>query len=125
MTEYQLYQLDEVDQVMGQIATEMLGSVKKREKLLDLALCIREGLNNALLYGRVDTEHPVILEISWNNKECHFVIYDNGDGVSEAQSNAEPDMLSESGRGLMIMQELLRELSFEKGVIRATMDLEQ
>ena len=32
MTEYQLYQLDEVDQVMKQIATEMLSVVKKKEK---------------------------------------------------------------------------------------------
>lgn len=122
---FRLYRLNEVELIMKQIEMLLIEHNCAKEKKLDLALCIREGLNNGILHGNGgDETKEVLLDINFEQKCCVFTIHDCGDGIEKKERNKEVDGLSESGRGLMLMQELLDQLECGKGYIKGKMDLE-
>lgn len=125
MTEYKLQRLDEVDGVMKEIGKLLIEENCSREKFLDLALCIRESLNNAILHGNGGDESlPVCVMVDFAQRSCLFTVKDCGSGVAEEAKDEEVDLLSESGRGLLLMKELLDELEFGTGYVSGKMSLE-
>jgi len=125
MTEYKLFRLDEVDRVMKEIGQLLVEHSCSKEKLLDLALCIREGLNNAILHGNgCDETLPACIVLDFVQNDCVFTIKDCGDGIQKKENDETEDLLSESGRGLMLMEALLDKLEYGKGYVSGKMSLE-
>ncbi len=90
-----------------------------REKQMDIRLCIMEAVQNSLLYG-VSVDGEPYVQISWRCDENGFVftVEDRGPGIPAELRLPERDILSldEHGRGIMLMQTILDELTFnEKG----------
>lgn len=87
------------------------------EKFWDIILCLREGVNNAFLHGNAQDSGNV--EIIWEiqNREFTFWINDGGGEIFEPTTTKLLDPLSEHGRGLLLMQELLDEMYFAKGAV--------
>ncbi len=90
-----------------------------REKKMDIRLCLMEAVQNGLLYGVPEGEQPYV-QITWRCDDAGFVftVEDRGPGIPVELRVQERDMLSleEHGRGILLMQTILDELTFnEKG----------
>lgn len=88
------------------------------EKQMDLRLCLMEAVQNALLHGRRRVDTPASVEVRWRCTEqgfC-FCVQDDGHGVPIGlRTQSWNDVsLEEHGRGLLLMQAILDELSFNE-----------
>ena len=97
-----------------------------KEQCLDIALCLRESVSNAFLYGNINGKDRCV-RISYEIKEDCFLfwVYDCGDKKLEVCPRRENDLLSEHGRGLLLMRELLDEMYFEKGAVGGKLTLKR
>ncbi len=90
-----------------------------REKQMDIRLCLMEAVQNGLLYGVPDDGQPYV-QITWLCDETGFVftVEDRGAGIPVELRRPDRDIVSleEHGRGILLMQTILDELTFnEKG----------
>lgn len=91
-----------------------------KEKQMDIRLCLMEAVQNGLLYGIPEDGGPAEVSVNWKCSEEGFLfsVEDNGPGIPAELRETGRDILSfeEHGRGIMLMQTILDELTFnEKG----------
>ena len=91
-----------------------------KEKQMDIRLCLMEAVQNGLLYGTPEDGGAAEVSVSWvcSEEGIIFSVEDKGPGIPAELREAGRDILSfeEHGRGIMLMQTILDELTFnEKG----------
>ena len=91
-----------------------------KEKQMDIRLCLMEAVQNGLLYGTPEDGGVAEVSVSWACSEegIIFSVEDKGPGIPAELREAGRDILSfeEHGRGIMLMQTIMDELTFnEKG----------
>ena len=122
--EFSLKAVEEIDAFIKEIAQYLKAQAVDREQCLDIALCLRESVNNAFLYGNINgKDRCVKVSCKIEAGQFCFWVYDCGDKKLEVCPKRETDVLSEHGRGLLLMQELLDEMYFEKGVVGGKLTL--
>ncbi len=88
------------------------------EKQMDIRLCIMEAVQNALLYGCPQNQNDASVEICWQctPQGFSFTVTDEGPGVPKSLQHQTWDMISleEHGRGLLLMQAILDEVTFNE-----------
>lgn len=112
--------LEQLNDVTDRLQQQLNQWQVSREKQMDLRLCLMEAVQNSLLYGTPENGQSGEVKISWNCDHEGFIfsVEDNGPGVPEELRNRSWDILSmeEHGRGILLMQTILDELTFnEKG----------
>lgn len=93
------------------------------EKQMDIRLCIMEAVQNALLYGCPQNQNNAGVEICWQctPQGFSFTVTDEGPGVPKSlqhqtwdRISLEEHALEEHGRGLLLMQAILDEVTFNE-----------
>lgn len=110
-----LTELKEMGKVLSHLKERLIHFDITHDELLDVQLTITETLSNAFLHGSKNMESPQV-EIEWRiNKRCILLkVKDNGPGF-----NYDPECdldnyeeLSEGGRGLFLLQNILDKVWF-------------
>ena len=84
--------------------------------LQDLKLAAMEALSNSFQYGQVSKQKPVKLRLSASPKKIEMQVHDYGRGFDLAKAIRKPPSdLATGGRGLLIMKNLMDQISFKKG----------
>ncbi len=109
--------IEDIDEFIENLKRYLQAYHVGEEKFWDIILCLREGINNAFLHGNAQDSGNV--EIIWEiqNGEFTFWIDDGGDKIFAPTKIDESNLLSEHGRGLLLMRELLDEMYFAKGAV--------
>lgn len=124
--ECSLKAVEEIDIFIKQMVRYLKEHAVNKEQCLDIALCLRESVNNAFLYGNINGEDRCVKVCYEINADCFmFWVYDCGDKKLELCQKKEEDLLSEHGRGLLLMRELLDEMYFEKGAVGGKLTLKR
>ena len=113
--------LEQLNDVTRQLQNELQQWAVPEDKQMELRLCLMEAAQNGLLYGGCpQAGQPAEVQISWQCSEHCFVysVEDNGPGIpAELRERSWDDIsLEEHGRGILLMQAMLDEVTFnEKG----------
>jgi len=88
------------------------------KQFFQIELAMREVINNAIIHGnQSDPSKRVTIHFTWNSKFLRIRIQDeNPENVDFAKLNremAKKDILSPSGRGLLIIQSYMDSVTFE------------
>ncbi len=88
------------------------------EKQMDIRLCVMEAVQNGLLHGCPSGGQPAEVRLRWqcSREGFAFQVADNGPGVPPELRCRSWDALSleEHGRGILLLQAILDEVSFNE-----------
>lgn len=112
--------LEQLNEVTVWLLEELQQRNVPEEKQMELRLCFMEAVQNGLLYSRPSDGRAAEVRVSWYCDNCCFeyTVEDDGDGVPPELRNRnwEDCVLEEHGRGILLMQTILDEVTFnEKG----------
>lgn len=112
--------LEELKAVTDLLQEQLSQWPASKEKQMDIRLCLMEAVQNGLLYGKPEDGGKAEVHVSWKCSEDGFVfsVEDHGPGIPAELREEGRDILSfeEHGRGILLMQTILDELTFnEKG----------
>jgi serine/threonine-protein kinase RsbW len=85
---------------------DIIESMKIENKIFEIKLILIEAVNNAFIHGnKKDKEKPICFEWKLKDNLLEFSVTDCGAGVESLSNHnyEEEDILSESGRGLLII----------------------
>jgi serine/threonine-protein kinase RsbW len=87
------------------------------ENFFQVELSLREVINNAIIHGnKRDPQKRVYVKFKWNKKRLRLIVKDeNPDKVDFSEINKQlqgNDLLSTSGRGIMIMRNYMDKVKF-------------
>lgn len=114
---YNLRCIEDIDEFIEDLKKYLKTYHVNEEKYWDIILCLREGINNAFLHGNAQDSGQVTIIWEIQKNEFAFWIHDGGDAIFVPSEIESKDPLSEHGRGLLLMQELLDEMYFAKGAV--------
>lgn len=104
--------MEQLPAVTDQLLRQLRQWQVSEEKQMDIRLCVMEAVQNALLYGKSE------VQISWQCSRQGFVfqVADSGPGVPEPLRRRSWDTLpmEEHGRGILLLQAILDEVSFNE-----------
>ncbi|HDP94156.1 MAG TPA: ATP-binding protein [Candidatus Aminicenantes bacterium] len=102
------------------LVMEYLGNLLQisDERFFQIEIALREVINNAIVHGnRSDPEKRVNVSFSWNSEYLRIRIRDENpedvDFERLVREAEQKDVLSPSGRGMLLMQSYMDSLSFE------------
>ena len=113
---------------LNEVTVQLLDDLKQwnvpAEKQIELRLCFMEAVQNGLLYGGSLDGKPAEVQVSWYyDDDCfEYTVEDNGSGVplELRNRNWEDCLLEEHGRGILLMQTILDEVTFNERGNRIT-----
>lgn len=97
-----LYGIDNISEKLDLI----IQSLNLEKQCFEIKLIVTEAVNNAFIHGnKKDKSKPICIEWKFNEKLLEVSITDCGNGVKDLANYTyeEDDILSESGRGLLII----------------------
>lgn len=102
------------------LVMEYLGNLLQisDERFFQIEIALREVINNAIVHGnRSDPEKRVNVSFSWNSEYLRIRIRDENpedvDFERLVREAEQKDVLSPSGRGMLLMQSYMDSLRFE------------
>lgn len=111
----ELCTLDEIPIAVDALKEDLRLFSVCNEKQMDLQLCLMEAISNGIIHGNQGRMEKRV-KVSWccSPQGFSFAVEDEGEGFSpeKRKASAASWSLSEHGRGLMLMQELLDEVWF-------------
>ncbi|MEJ8553174.1 ATP-binding protein [Tepidibacter sp. Z1-5] len=111
--EFILYGLDNYKQVIDSVVTEL----NILNDCFDIKLLLTEALTNAFKHGNnSDNDKPIYLRYICNDKNIEFEIEDCGNGfknLSIPNKLADENLLSDSGRGLFLINCIADKIEFK------------
>ena len=85
------------------------------DKKWALEISLREALANAIIHGNnKDLNKYVRITFNWDNKEFIIIVEDEGKGFTPSSIKEEPN-LKTSGRGVMIIENKIDDVKYERG----------
>lgn len=87
------------------------------EKYYNILIAVTEAFNNAIIHGnKLDKNKKVRLDIQANSQRMEVHVFDEGTGFNPkelADPRAPENLLKESGRGVLLINELSDECEFK------------
>lgn len=113
----ELFTLDDIPIAVAAFKEDLELFSVCNEKQMDLQLCLIEAISNGIVHGNQGhSEKKVKVRWCCSTQGFSFAVEDEGEGLSQEKREikAVSRSLSEHGRGLMLMQEILDEVWFNK-----------
>ena len=87
------------------------------DDMFKIEISLREVINNAIIHGnKRDPEKRVYLDFEWNDRKLVLTVTDENEEIVDFENISEKmnerDVLSFSGRGILIMKNYMDKVSF-------------
>jgi serine/threonine-protein kinase RsbW len=121
-------ELSNVNKIVNWLENNLFEVIKDKEKRSIFTLVIKEAIVNAIIHGnKEDKEKNVTVSYNILNQDLHVNIQDEGNGIPVSNKIKEnindEDLLKESGRGIILMKHLCKDVIFNKTSIELIMEL--
>ncbi len=121
-------ELSNVNKVINWLENNLFEIIKDKEKRSTFTLVIKEAIVNAIIHGnKEEKEKKVTVSYLISKKDLHVNIQDEGKGIplsNKIKENVnDEDLLKESGRGIILMKHLCKDVIFNKTSIELIMEL--
>lgn len=106
------YGIDNINEKLNNI----IQSLNLEEQSFEIKLILIEAVNNAFIHGnKKDKEKAICVEWKLEANLLEFSVTDCGDGVEKLSNHSyeDEDILSESGRGLLIIKSYSDSVEFK------------